>query len=219
MANRVPCRRIGITMRVVDADGYQEPRDALALHWASYMEFALPGVHWMPVPNLGKRVVGFANAWQLDGLILSGGNDIGENCLRDTTERMLLENFIEDGKPVLGICRGLQLLQTDLGGKLEKCDELTHVAAQHEVNISEDPSGTHWAGKRLVNSFHQYGIRLEDLKPPLQALATAHDDWVEAAWLENSTVLGLMWHPERDAPYSLEDRGMIQWLFGCSGQA
>ena len=218
MATRAPCRRIGITMRVVDADGYQEPRDALALHWASYMEFALPGVQWMPVPNLGKRVVAFADAWQLDGLILSGGNDIGENGLRDTTERLLLEYFIEDGKPVLGICRGLQLLQTNLGGKLEKCDELTHVAAQHEVNIAEDPSGTHWAGRRVVNSFHRYGIRAEDLQPSLHALAMTQDDWVEAAQLENSAVMGLMWHPERNMPYSAEDRGMIQWLFGYGGR-
>jgi putative glutamine amidotransferase len=206
-------------MRVVDAEGYSEPRDALALDWVSYMAFALPGVHWMPVPSLGRDIVEFADAWKLDGLILSGGNDIGENGLRDTTERLLLEYFIGKGKPVLGICRGLQLLQTNLGGKLEKCDKVTHVAAQHEVNITEDPSGTHWAGKRQVNSFHRYGIRVEDLQPSLQALATTHDDWVEAARLENSAVLGLMWHPERDVQYSLKDREMIQWLFGYGGRA
>jgi len=205
-------------MRVVDAEGYPEPRDALALHWASYMEFALPGVHWIPVPNLGKGVVEFSDAWQLDGLILSGGNDIGENSLRDITERLLLEYFTESGKPVLGICRGLQLLHTNLGGKLEKCDEVTHVAAQHEVNITEDPSGTHWAGKRLVNSFHRYGIRVENLQPSLHALATTHDGWVEAVRLDNRAVLGLMWHPERDVSYSLEDRGVIQWLFGYGGR-
>jgi putative glutamine amidotransferase len=206
-------------MRMVDAEGYSEPRDALALDWASYMEFVLPGVHWMPVPNLGKDSVEFTDAWQLDGLILSGGNDIGESSLRDTTERLLLEYFIGNGKPVLGICRGLQLLQTNLGGKLEKCDEVTHVAAQHEVNITEDPSGTHWSGKRQVNSFHRYGIRVPDLQPSLRALATTHDGWVEAARLENSTVLGLMWHPERDVQYSLKDRGMIQWLFGYGRRA
>lgn len=219
MVTSMACRRIGITMRAVDAEGYFEPRDALALDWASYMDFALPDVQWMPVPNLGKSVVDYADAWRLDGLILSGGNDIGENSLRDTTEQMLLEHFVEHGKPVLGICRGLQLLQTSLGGKLEKCDEATHVAAQHEVNISEDPSGTHWAGKRQVNSFHQYGIRVPDLQPSLQALATTQDGWVEAARLENSAVLGLMWHPERDTPYSLEDRGMIQWLFSGACQS
>ena len=219
MAARTACRRIGITMRAVEAEGYTEPRDALALDWASYMGFALPDVHWMPVPNLGKDIVAFADAWQLDGLILSGGNDIGENSLRDTTEQLLLEHFIENGKPVLGICRGLQLLQTSLGGKLEKCDEVTHVAAQHEVNITEDPSGTHWTGKRQVNSFHQYGIRVPDLQPSLQALATTQDGWVEAARMENRTVLGLMWHPERDATYSRKDRGMVQWLFGYGYQA
>ncbi len=219
MATRNECRRIGITMRAVEAEGYAEPRDALALDWANYMGYALPDVHWMPVPNLGKDIVEFSEAWQLDGLILSGGNDIGENSLRDTTEQLLLEHFIENGKPVLGICRGLQLLQTRLGGRLEKCDTVTHVATQHEVEITEDPSGTQWAGKRQVNSFHQYGIRVPDLQTSLRALATTQDGWVEAARLENSTVLGLMWHPERDKTYSQKDRGMIQWLFGYGYQA
>lgn len=219
MATEAACRRIGITMRVVDAQGYCEPRDALARDWANYMAFALPGVPWLPVPNLGKASVEFAAAWRLDGLILSGGNDIGENSLRDTTERLLLEHFLGDGKPVLGICRGLQLLHSHLGGKLEKCDQATHVAAQHEVNISEDPSGTRWAGRRQVNSFHRYGIRVDDLQPALQPLATTQDDWVEAARLEHSAALGLMWHPERDVRYSLKDRAMIQWLFGYGGRA
>lgn len=219
MVTRPGCRRIGITMRVVEAEMHPELRDALAHDWTSYMDFALPGMNWMPVPNLGGDVVKFIDAWQLDGLILSGGNDIGENSLRDTTERLLLEYFIENGKPVLGICRGLQLLQTSLGGKLAKCDEATHVAAQHEVNITEDPSSTHWTGNRQVNSFHQYGIRVLDLQPALQPLATTQDGWVEAARLENSAVFGLMWHPERDAQYSLKDRAMIQWLFGFGGRA
>jgi len=218
MATNPACRRVGITMRVVEAGAYSEPRDALALDWASYMDFVLPGVNWMPVPNLGREAVKFANAWQLDGLILSGGNDIGESDLRDTTERLLLEHFVENGKPVLGICRGLQLLQTTLGGKLEACDEATHVAAQHEINATKDPSDTHWAGKRQVNSFHRYGIRVADLQPSLQVLATTQDGWVEAARWKDRAVLGLMWHPERDAQYSPQDRGMIQWLFGHGRQ-
>ncbi len=102
MVTRLGCRRIGITMRVVEAEMHPELRDALAHDWTSYMDFALPGMNWMPVPNLGGDVVKFIDAWQLDGLILSGGNDIGENSLRDTTERLLLEYFIENGKPVLG---------------------------------------------------------------------------------------------------------------------
>jgi len=201
-------------MRAVMAEAYPEPRDALALDWANYMSFVLPDAIWMPVPNLGEQVVEYVDAWQLDGLILSGGNDIGESSLRDVTERLLLEHCIQNAKPVLGICRGLQLLQTRLGGKLEMCDQVAHVAAQHEVTIIEDPSSTGWTGERRVNSFHQYGVRVSDLQPSLQALATTQDGWVEAAQLENSAVLGLMWHPEREAQYSLEDRAMIQWLFG-----
>ncbi len=201
-------------MRAVMAETYPEPRDALALDWAKYMNFVLPDTLWMPVPNLGEDIVGFVEAWQLDGLILSGGNDIGENSLRDRTEQLLLEYCIENAKPVLGVCRGLQLLQTSLGGKLELCEQPEHVATQHEVTIIEDPSGTSWTGDRRVNSFHRYGVRVSDLQSSLQALATTRDGWVEAALLENCKVLGLMWHPEREAQYSLEDKAVIQWLFG-----
>jgi gamma-glutamyl-gamma-aminobutyrate hydrolase PuuD len=217
MATNAACGRIGVTTRVLEDSGCPEPRDALAHDWADYMAFVLPGVNWMPVPNLGSAVLEFADGWQLDGLILSGGNDIGQSSLRDTTEKLLLERFTAAGWPVLGICRGLQLLQTSLGGKLEKCDAATHVSQRHEVNIAEDPSGGHWGGKRMVNSYHRFGIRVPELQAPLQALALTHDGWVEAARLENSAVLGLMWHPERDAPYSLRDREMIQWLFGHGG--
>ncbi len=214
METRHECKRIGITMRTVKAEAYSEARDALAFDWVSYMNFALPDVNWLPVPNVGEKVVEFVDAWQLDGLILSGGNDIGEDSRRDTTEQLLLEHFVKSAKPVLGICRGLQLLQNSLGGKLERCDEVVHVAAEHEVTVVKDPSGTDWSGGRRVNSFHRYGVRISDLQPPLQALATTEDGWVEAAQLGNSPVLGLMWHPEREARYSLKDRTMIQWLFG-----
>lgn len=214
METRSGCKRIGITMRAVMAETCPEPRDALALDWAKYMNFVLPDTLWMPVPNLGEDIVEFAKAWQLDGLILSGGNDIGENSLRDRTEQLLLEYCIENAKPVLGVCRGLQLLQTSLGGKLELCEQSEHVATQHSVTITEDPSGTSWTGDRRVNSFHRYGVRVSDLQHSLQALATTRDGWVEAALLENRKVLGLMWHPEREAQYSLEDKAVIQWLFG-----
>jgi len=57
-------------------------------------------------------------------------------------------------------------------------------------------------------------VRVSDLQPSLQALATTRDGWVEAALLENCKVLGVMWHPEREAQYSREDKAVIQWLFG-----
>ena len=214
MAINFKSRRIGITMRVVETDTYTEPRDALAQDWARYMNLALPDANWIPIPNLGEDVVNFSETWQLNGLILSGGNNIGENTLRDTTEQLLLEHFIDNSLPVLAICRGLQLLQTRLGGQIESCEAATHVATQHEVNIREDPSNTGWSGTRQVNSFHSYGIRESNIHPSLRPLASTQDGWVEAAQLEDKMILGLMWHPEREIHYSATDISIIQWLFG-----
>ena len=70
-------RRLGITMRIVHAENYREPRDALAQDWHRFMAVALRLV-WLPVPNLGPEDSRrFCERWRLDGLILSGGEDIG----------------------------------------------------------------------------------------------------------------------------------------------
>ena len=214
MVNKPACKRIGITMRKGDADTYPESRDILAHDWASYMKFSLPEVIWMPVPNLGNNVIAYVDGWQLDGLILSGGNDIGESPVRDETELLLLRHFIESGKPVLGICRGLQLLHKYMGGDLIRCDEKVHVAAEHKVAIHRDILTTNWNAERRINSFHKYGISLSELKPPLKVLATTSDGWVEAARLDDEPVIGLMWHPEREKEYSQCDRSLVRSLFG-----
>ena len=70
--------KIGLTMRVVWAPGYDEARDALAQNWMSFLKHAMPDVAWLPVPNFGSDVAVYAKQWGLQGFILTGGNDIGE---------------------------------------------------------------------------------------------------------------------------------------------
>ena len=81
--------RIGITMRSSAATHYPEARDALARDWHHFMAQALPEVAWLPVPNLGRAVAGWTANWALDGVILSGGEDRGEDPQRDDTEDAL----------------------------------------------------------------------------------------------------------------------------------
>ena len=95
--------RIGITMRMVDAEGYNEPRDALAQDWGAFMGQVLPEALWMPVPNMGKDIIRYFSDWNLDGLILSGGNDLGSEVLRDLTEEALLQHALSRSLPVLGV--------------------------------------------------------------------------------------------------------------------
>lgn len=82
--------RIGVTMREVHPHGYDEPRDALARNWGNFLGFVLPEVPWLPIPNLGgERAVAFCDQWRLNGLILTGGEDIGVSPMRDETEQAL----------------------------------------------------------------------------------------------------------------------------------
>ena len=66
---------------------YAQARDALAHDWAVFLAAALPGVAWMQLPNLGgEHIVPYCEQWEIDRLILSGGEDIGVSALRDQTE-------------------------------------------------------------------------------------------------------------------------------------
>ncbi|MCA9394933.1 MAG: gamma-glutamyl-gamma-aminobutyrate hydrolase family protein [Candidatus Omnitrophica bacterium] len=196
--------KIGITMRVVEAQGYREPRDALAQDWTDFMAVAFPECLWMPVPNVGNRVVEYVRAWDLDAFIFSGGNDLGSSPRRDQTEQALLKYAVENRLPVFGVCRGLQLLHQYYGGALEPCDAGVHVAAQHDVDLNGETY--------RVNSYHNFGIRETAVSPALTVIARTGDGWVEGVDLTDAPGRAVMWHPERDRPYRKRD---IQLMREC----
>lgn len=161
-----------------------------------------------------------------DGLLLTGGTDIypgrygketdtlrcwEPDFKRDTLEVNLLRSALAAGMPVMAICRGLQITNVELGGKLyidlpEDLDTLIKhqkpdtYAANHDVTIVENSllhsiSGT-LAG--VTNSNHHQGI--EVLAPGLSAIAFTADGLPEAIQLEADSeqfLLGVQWHPER----------------------
>lgn len=200
-------------MRVGQAEGYVEPRDCLAQDWARYLTDALPDHLWMPIPNLGAATVDYAAAWGLDGLILTGGNDLGTCPTRDVSERALLAYAMKKGFPVLGVCRGLQLIQTHFGGALQSCRRDNHVATNHPVRIH-----TVWAHgcpeqEALVNSFHSYAVDEEELAPALSPFAWSQDGWVEGLYHPSAPVFAVQWHPEREGPSQDLDRDLMRWIF------
>jgi len=159
----------------------------------------------------------------LDGLILQGGADVspraygeeplkpewGGDPVRDAYELELLHEFMEAGKPVLGICRGMQLINVALGGSLyqdlpsQLQQGIVHAGEDydlniHNINFAEDSLLTRWFGGQSggsVVSIHHQGINR--LGRDIVVEATAEDQIVEAIrWKGKSFVFGVQWHPE-----------------------
>ena len=193
--------RIGVTMRVVQAAGYLEPRDALAQNWSNFLSAALPEMVWLPLPNLGKRNIRkFCVRWGINRLILTGGEDIGDAPIRDETEIELLNWAMTSGVPALGICRGMQLMAVSAGGTLKAIQN--HVHAYH--SLSGDFS-------HRVNSFHSLG--LVHCPFGFKIAATAEDGEIEAISDPGRRWNGWMWHPERETPFNPVDIQNLRTLF------
>ncbi|PWT75154.1 MAG: glutamine amidotransferase [Proteobacteria bacterium] len=206
--------RIGLTMREVNATGYDEPRDALARSWGKFLQTALPEAAWLPIPNLGTSVSGFCDRWGLNALILTGGEDIGVSTQRDATERALWRRFVGRDQPVFGVCRGLQMIWTELGG--EVAVRGGHAAVRHRIRYLPDSSLRSEASTEEVNSFH--GLSLVEparaMREQVAVFARADDGSAEGVQLVNTRAAGVMWHPEREETPSPADIALIRGLFG-----
>ena len=206
-------KRIGLTMRVVSAEGYAEERDALAWDWHRFLAAVFPDACWVSIPNLGNRVDDYVRELRIDGLILTGGNDLGTAPLRDMTEKALLAYSLENSIPAFGVCRGLQVIQHHFGGAVRSCSEGTHVSTRHSVRFLQPAGGP---AERMVNSFHGHGVRSDELAAPLQALAVSEDGWVECMAHRARPMVGVQWHPERNAVPDREDVLLMRRTLGFS---
>lgn len=186
--------RIAITQRRLPATADGIERDALDADWWPWVGEVWPDASLYPMPNLSRQ--SDAQAWlaalRPHLLILSGGNDVGSSAARDQSERHALDWAAMRSLPVLGVCRGMQMLQVYSGGQLEAVHG--HVGRPHHVRTNGQ--------ELLVNSWHHWGIA--HCVPPWMALAQAEDCTIEAMRHSRLPWLGLMWHPERadgDSPW------------------
>jgi len=161
---------------------------------------------------------------RLDGLVLQGGADIHPSCygqkperaesvtdvVRDRFELGLLREFIAAGKPVLGICRGMQLINVLFGGTLHQ--DLVEAGAARDPHVVAGAEEEYRHGlvleadgwlRRLygglaeaqVNSIHHQGI--DRLGAGLSVEARSHDGVIEAVRRAGpGFVVGVQWHPE-----------------------
>lgn len=203
---------VALSMRVTEAENYVERRDSISHDWIDL----LTGWDMTPLllPNTGTSVSLFREL-KPGLLILTGGEDLGVFPERDAIEQSLLSAALESGTPMLGVCRGSQLINDFLGGGLAPVEG--HVAADHAVGIS-DPWRQFYGGQTTVNSFHATGIPETGLAGELKPAAVDGDGNVEGFVWPGKPVAGVMWHPEREnAPTA--DRALINDLAGHGERA
>lgn len=186
--------RIALTMRVVEASGYVEPRDALAWDWALFLE--AKGAIPLYVPNRLADPAAYLEALEPDLLILTGGDDPGTYPERDATETLLLERALEKNLPLLGVCRGIQLINAHFGGGL--CKVTGHVAKPHGILVAGAPADC-YSAEVEVNSYHNSGIAPEGVGAGLIPFARDAEGHVEGVLHPEKPLAAIMWHPERAA--------------------
>lgn len=157
----------------------------------------------------------------VDAVIIPGGQDI-DSCFFDSDahyntddyftphdefELAVVKEAIRTKKPLLGVCRGHQLINVALGGdlyqdipeqlssKLDHEQRNTGELFAHEVDVKEDSYLVNTLGKHAkINSRHHQSVR--NLGKNLHVVATAPDGIVEAMEDDQGLIMGVQWHPE-----------------------
>ncbi|HRP70262.1 MAG TPA: gamma-glutamyl-gamma-aminobutyrate hydrolase family protein [Turneriella sp.] len=192
------------------------------VHWAMRLG-AMP----LMVPSVveGEGRVSLADyAYALDGLILHGGSDVAPEAygeapmkpewkgdrVRDLYEIELFHEFKKLGKPILGVCRGAQVINVALGGSLyqdietQVPDALNHRDWQrydqnfHEIDIAPQSylARLYGEGKFKTNTIHHQALKTMGTNLVIEA-TSSEDGIVEAFKLKEPTyVCGIQWHPE-----------------------
>lgn len=158
----------------------------------------------------------------IDGLIIPGGQDVHPKLFHEETnqkaeahylphdqwEMGLVREMLRRQKPLLGICRGLQLINVTLGGTLYQDiatdfpeSEIQHVYHEHpkdnfhEIRVRSDSALAHSVGSHLVvNSIHHQALK--KVASDVHVTARSSDGVVEAVENDAATIMGVQWHPE-----------------------
>ncbi len=152
------------------------------------------------------------------GQQINGSTDIDE--ARDGRELALVDKFLRAGKPIVGICRGLQLLNVYFGGTLrqhiEGHSQIDGVDRLHAINTAPGLLRALYGARFTVNSAHHQAV--ETLGEGLQVLACAPDGTAEAIAHKELPVFAVQWHPERlcgafSRPEAVDGAALLSALF------
>jgi putative glutamine amidotransferase len=222
--------RIGYTARERNREYFLKWRTA---YWYAIAMFGGDPVPIYPDDDLD------ALCPTLDGVILTGGGDVHPRRFGQEPAGTKMESIHEEqdeqelavarraaaaGKPLLGICRGIQVMNVALGGGL-----IQHVEGHAQVINSFDGPPTQHAirveegsllartlqngASNVVNTYHHQVVAADDIAPGLRATAWAEDGMVEALEMPGHPYyIGVQWHPERMYEIGPEHRNLFRAL-------
>ena len=204
---------IAITQRLDHIKDYNELRDCLDVRWYSFLKKI--NYSLIPLPNLSTAIsLELLNKMKINGIILSGGNSLSSyssnnniaSKIRDRFERKLIKFSLDNNIPILGVCRGMQMLNVYFKGSLIsiKDGKKRHklISVKNKFKLPEN-----------VNSFHDWGISKETMSKNLTAIAHDTSNNIEAFMHKKKKIIGIMWHPERDYKFNKENLNLIKDFF------
>jgi N5-(cytidine 5'-diphosphoramidyl)-L-glutamine hydrolase len=196
-------KTVAVTQRMVVDPPHGTRRDCLDQVWVKFLLGC--GLLPIPIPNSVDAALNICD--NVNGIVLTGGNDLtaygGDAPERDQTETALLDLAERRDLPVLGVCRGMQMIQHRFGTRLERVQG--HVAHRQRISIDG------WSVE--VNSFHNFGAT--EVHPPLKTWAVADDGVIKAVRHAGRPMIGVMWHPERREPFAADDVALFSGFFGA----
>jgi gamma-glutamyl-gamma-aminobutyrate hydrolase PuuD len=194
---------IVITQRVAVIPHYGERRDCLDQAWARFAGEC--GLLPLAMPNVPAVALSLFQNAEVAGLLLTGGNDLvslgGDAPERDVTENALMDAAESRRIPILGVCRGMQVIQQRHSVPLVRVEG--HVTPSQIIQINSEPME--------VNSYHHFAAH--ESRPPLEVWAVAADGVVKAVRHSSRPITGIMWHPERNTPFSGSDIALFRRVF------
>ncbi len=206
-------KKILVTQRLLTNKDYPEDREALDIRWGAFFR----SLNFLPI-SLPTNF-DFENYFQeisLSGILLTGGNDLNSftshylNEKRDCLEKRLLEYARLHKIPVLGVCRGMQIMAEFFGATLES--RSGHVKKKLEMKSLPESFLSPIVGETFYNnSYHNCSVT--SIPSDFLLAAKSSDGVVKAMEHKELPFFAIMWHPERNAPFFPEDLKIFTQVF------
>ena len=148
-----------------------------------------------------KKLTIWLNSVRLSGIVLSGGSNIGEYKLRDSSERLLIKYSLRKKIPIFGICRGMQIIGSYFNVRLKPVKK--HINISHTIYSNKE--------KLKVNSFHKYSLK--NCPKNFSVEFRSLDGNIESIKSNDKKIYACMWHPERYKRFKKTDIINFKKLF------